>query len=147
MGSAWQLQNPDAKLWNVFLRRHHLGLWPAFFIVSWMFALIALLGRALPVGHAVGQAVYEILLSFWLEFPFKWLSHGINLFLLMYPQCPTEVIKQVVSEIRKGEDRTGVRCFSQILSSPFLDLGENMKTLIIYWICHLTHWAWKTHLL
>lgn len=34
MGYAWQLQNTDAKLWNVFLWQHHLGLWPAFFIVS-----------------------------------------------------------------------------------------------------------------
>lgn len=34
MGCAWQLQHPDAKSWNVFLRQHHLGLWPAFFIVS-----------------------------------------------------------------------------------------------------------------
>lgn len=34
MGHAWQLQHPDAKPWNVFLQQHHLGLWPAFFIVS-----------------------------------------------------------------------------------------------------------------
>lgn len=57
----------------------------------------------LPVGHAEGQAVYEILLSFWLEIPFKLLSHAISLFLLMYLRCPTEVIKQVVLESRKEE--------------------------------------------
>lgn len=51
MGCAWQLQNPDAKLWNVFLQQHHLGLWPAsFFIVCWMFTLIALLGRGTTCG-------------------------------------------------------------------------------------------------
>ena len=48
----------------------------------------------LPVGHAEGQAVYEILLSFWLEIPFKLLSHAISLFLLMYLRCPTEVINR-----------------------------------------------------
>lgn len=88
---------------------------------------------ALPVGRAEGQAVYEILFSFWLEFPFKRLSHGINLFLLMFLQWPTEVIKQVVSKIKKGGggESTGIGCFSQNLSSPFVDLGENVNTLTI----------------
>lgn len=50
MGQAWQLQNPVAKPWNVFLRQHHLGLWPALVIVSWIFTLIALLGCGTTCG-------------------------------------------------------------------------------------------------
>lgn len=90
---------------------------------------------ALPVGHAEGQAVYEILLSFWLEFPFKRLSHAINLFLLMYLQCPTEVIKQVVIETQKKEDyfhSTGLGWPLWILSCPFVNLGKNVNSLLIY---------------
>lgn len=59
---------------------------------------------ALPVGHAEGQAVYELILSFSLEFPFTCLSHAINLFLLMYLQCLRKAIKQVVIETRKEKD-------------------------------------------
>lgn len=45
----------------------------------------------------------------------------------MYLRCPAEVIKQVVSEIRKGEDSTEIGCFSWILSSLFVDLGGNCE--------------------
>lgn len=55
MGHPWQLQHPDAKPWNVLLRQHHLGLWPAFFIVSWMFTLIALLGLVTTCGTRGGS--------------------------------------------------------------------------------------------
>lgn len=74
MGHAWQLQHPDAKPWNVFLQQHHLRLWPAFFIVSWMFTLIALLGHSTTCGTHGGSALYEIFLLFWLEFSLKWLA-------------------------------------------------------------------------
>lgn len=62
MGCAWQLQNPDAKLGMYFTAAPSGALASLLlFIVCWMFTLIALLGRVLPVGHAEGQAVYEIL--------------------------------------------------------------------------------------
>lgn len=83
------------------------------------------------MGHAEGQAIYEILLSFWLEFPFKLLSHIIHILLLMHLQCSAEVIKQVIIKTRKGEDRTGFGYLSWD-HSPFMDLGDTMNTLRIY---------------
>lgn len=96
---------------------------------------------ALPVGHAEGQAVYEIFLSFWLKFPYKLLSHAVNFFFLMYLPCPTEVLKQVVLESKKEEGHshsTGLGCLSWIRSSLFMDLGENMNILLMYRIYCLT---------
>lgn len=68
MGHPWQLQHPDAKPWNVLLRLHHLGLWPAFFIVSWMFTLIALLGLVTTCGTRGGSGfLWDPLVLVWIR--------------------------------------------------------------------------------
>lgn len=101
MGHAWQLQHPDAKPWNVFLWQHHLGLWPAFFIVSWMFTLIALLGCGTTCGtHGRLGSLWDplvVLVRILLEM--TWLLSTFFSLLLHLYTSHTSVVSKEIKEV------------------------------------------------
>lgn len=118
---------------------------PSFFIVCWMFTLIALLGCGTTwVGHAEGQAAYEILLSCWLEFPLNCSpmlsTYSSNVFVMSYRSHKTGG-----PESRKEEASTVVGCLPWMRSSFFVDIGENMNSLLIHQIYSWIHFLFKTY--